>query len=164
VTTSGSPYVIDYRGRFGFDVAPSQLWASIERGERFESWWSWLGDFRLDGERLEVGAVMHGVVSPPVPYRMRVRVVVERCVPCRSVDAAVHGDIEGDARLVMEPAGGGTAVEVQWTIEMMQRAMRMAARVAHPLLRWGHDRVVEATVDGYRRHVEERSRRLEPGE
>ena len=36
---------------------------------------------------------------------------------------------------------------------MMQRPMRMAARVAHPLLRFGHDRVVEATVAGYRRHL-----------
>jgi len=31
--------------------------------------------------------------------------------------------------------------------------MRIAARVAYPLLRWGHDRVVDATVDGLRRQL-----------
>jgi hypothetical protein len=36
---------------------------------------------------------------------------------------------------------------------MMQRPMRLAARVAYPLLRWGHDRVVEATVAGFRRQL-----------
>jgi hypothetical protein len=36
---------------------------------------------------------------------------------------------------------------------MMQRPMRVAARVASPVLRWGHDRVVDATVAGFRRHL-----------
>jgi len=35
----------------------------------------------------------------------------------------------------------------------MQRPMRVAARVAYPVLRWGHDRVVDATVAGFRRHL-----------
>jgi hypothetical protein len=36
---------------------------------------------------------------------------------------------------------------------MMQRPMRAAARVASPVLRWGHDRVVAATVSGFRRQL-----------
>ena len=51
------------------------------------------------------------------------------------------------------PATTGTLAEVSWTIEMTQRTMRLAARVAHPLMRWGHDRVIEATVSGYRRQL-----------
>ena len=42
---------------------------------------------------------------------------------------------------------------MSWTIEMRQRPMRLAALVAHPLLRWGHDRVVDATVSSFRRHL-----------
>jgi hypothetical protein len=67
----------------------------------------------------------------------------------------VHGDLEGPARLVLGAVDSGTVAEVSWTVEMTQRTMRLAARVAHPLLRWGHDRVVEATIDGYRRHLAE---------
>jgi hypothetical protein len=32
--------------------------------------------------------------------------------------------------------------------------MRLANRVAHPVLQWGHDRVVEITVAGFRRRIE----------
>jgi len=31
--------------------------------------------------------------------------------------------------------------------------MRLAARAAAPLLRWGHDRVVDMTVAGFRRQL-----------
>jgi hypothetical protein len=37
---------------------------------------------------------------------------------------------------------------------MMQTPMRITSRFAHPLLRWGHDRVVEITVRSFRRHLE----------
>jgi hypothetical protein len=179
-----SSAVIDYRGGFDFDVAPEIMWRSIEHAERFEGWWSWLAEFRLEGPGLVDGAVLHGVVSPPVPYAMRIRVVLDRCVAPTSIDATVHGDLEGDAHLVLEPTTRGThggaltggrewftvgrflgpnisghyrRYPVSWTVEMTQRAMRLAARVAHPVMRWGHDRVIEATVLSYRRHLADES-------
>jgi carbon monoxide dehydrogenase subunit G len=148
-----STSLIDYRGRFTFDVPPEAIWSSIEHAEKFESWWAWLAEFRLEGPGLVAGAVLHGVVSPPVPYTMRIRVVLDRCTRPSRIDATVHGDLEGTAHLVLEPTDEGTLAEVSWTIEMRQRPMRLAARVAHPFMRWGHDRVVEATVLGYRRHL-----------
>jgi hypothetical protein len=148
-----STSVIDYRGRFSFDVGPEVIWRSIEHSERFESWWAWLREFRLEGPGLVAGAVLHGVVSPPVPYVMRVRVVLDRCTRPSLIEATVHGDLEGGARLVLAEAGDGTVAEVAWTVEMTQRTMRMASRVAHPFLRWGHDRVIETTVAAMRRHL-----------
>jgi hypothetical protein len=145
--------VIDYRGVFWFAVPPVVLWDTIERTGDFERWWGWLGDFRLDGPGLEAGAVLIGVVSPPLPYHMRIRVELERCVRPSSIDAAVHGDLEGHGRLDLSPEGDGTVASVAWTIEMMQRPMRTAARFAYPLLCWGHDRVVDATVYGFRRQL-----------
>lgn len=148
-----STSVIDYRGRFSFDVAPEAIWSSIEQCERFETWWAWLREFRLEGPGLEAGAVLHGVVTPPVPYTMRIRVVLDRCTRPSRIDATVHGDLEGAARLVLVEVDGGSLAEVSWTIQMTQRPMRLAARFAYPLMRWGHDRVVEATVNSYRRHL-----------
>ena len=156
--------VIAYRGRFPFDVSPEVIWASIEHHEQFETWWAWLREFRLEGPGLVDGAVLHGVVSPPLPYTMRIRVVLDHCVAPRRIDATVHGDLEGVARLVLEPAGHGTMAEVSWTIEMKLRTMRLAARVAHPVMRWGHDRVVEATVNGYRRHLAASGESAQAGE
>jgi carbon monoxide dehydrogenase subunit G len=147
------PQVIDYRASFELDAPPERVWQAIERSEGFEHWWGWLSEFRLEGEGLVDGAVLRGVVAPPVPYRMRLSVELERCSPPSSIDAAVHGDLEGTARLLLEPEGSGTRAEVSWTIEMMQRSMRIAARVARPVLVWGHDRVVDMTVSSFRRQL-----------
>jgi len=148
-----SPYVIDYAGSFVFPVPPAELWTAIENMERFEGWWGWLSEFRLEGDGLRPGSVLRGVVSPPVPYRMTVRVELGRCEAPDLIEAAVHGDLEGRARLVLGTHPEGTRAEVAWNIEMTQRRMRVAARLTGPLLRWGHDRVVETTVRNFRRQL-----------
>jgi hypothetical protein len=148
-----SPYVFDYDGTFTFPVPVSQLWTQLVRVDRFPSWWAWLREFWVEGGGLESGAVLHGVVVPPVPYRMRLDVVLHDCVPEQFMGAFVHGDLEGVARFAFEDDHAATVVHANWTVEVMQRSMRLAATVAHPLLRWGHDRVVDATVDGFRRHL-----------
>jgi hypothetical protein len=82
-----------------------------------------------------------------------VRVELDSCVPPESIDASVRGDLVGDAHLRLQPHGPGTVTAVAWTVEMKQPAMRLAALVAHPLLRWGHDRVVDITVQSFRRQL-----------
>lgn len=145
--------VIEYDHTFTFGVPVAEVWETMVQVDRFSSWWSWLHEFSVEGEGLVHGTVLHGIVEPPLPYRMRLDVVVDELVPERMITAFVHGDLEGVARLTFDGGGGETRARATWTIEMMQRPMRMAARVAYPLLRWGHDRVVDATVDGFRRHL-----------
>jgi hypothetical protein len=153
VTGVASVSVIEYDATFTFPVPVTQLWATMVQVDRFPSWWSWLHEFSVEGNGLEHGTVLHGIVVPPLPYRMRLDVVIDECVPRRRLTAFVHGDLEGAAELVLDGDGAESRVHAMWTIEMMQRPMRMAARIAYPLLRWGHDRVVDATVDGFRRHL-----------
>jgi hypothetical protein len=148
-----SAYVIEYDATFRFAVPVAELWATMAEFDCFSTWWSWLREFSIEGEGLQRGTVMHGVVAPPVPYRMRLDVVLGECEPERRVTAFVHGDLEGAAQLALDGDDAETLVRAAWTIEMMQRRMRIAARVAPSLLRWGHDRVVDATVDGFRRHL-----------
>lgn len=145
-----SCYLMDYAGRFTFPVGPAEMWSALERPEEFERWWGWLGNLQLDGDGLTAGAVLHGTVDPPVPYRMHVDVKLCKCVPAEMIDATVSGDLAGDAHLRMQPTSQGTLTDVEWHLEMRQLPMRVVARVAYPLLRWGHDRVVEATVSGFR--------------
>jgi hypothetical protein len=145
--------VIEYRRAFAFGLGPADLWARIERVDHYERWWPWLQEFRIEGGALTAGSVLHGVVVPPLPYRMRIRVEVTRCEPPAAIDAAVGGDLVGLAHLRVHPDGAGSRVEVAWTVEMMQRPMRLASRFGRPLLQWGHDRVVESTVAGFRRRL-----------
>jgi hypothetical protein len=92
-------------------------------------------------------------VAPPLPYRMRVRVEITRCCRPSTIDADIHGDLEGVGSVALRPVDSGTRVEAAWTVEMKQRPMRLASQVAHPLLRWGHDRVVDITVARFRRYL-----------
>lgn len=146
-------FVMDYTGRFHFPVPPAEMWEAIQNVDQFERWWGWLGHLDVDGGGLHDGSVLRGTVSPPVPYRMRVEVELQHCVPGRMIDAAVSGDLVGDAHLRLDQDGDATVTDVAWTLEMRQPAMRVAALFAYPLLRWGHDRVVEATVSSFRRQL-----------
>ena len=146
--------VFDYRREYEFTIPAAEVWAGIERVDQFESWWPWLQEFRVDGSPLGVGSVLHGVVVPPLPYRMRLRVELTRYERPEGIDAVVTGDLEGEATLRVRSHGTWSMVEVAWTVEMKQRPMRLASRFGRPLLQWGHDRVVEITVAGFRRRLE----------
>jgi uncharacterized protein YndB with AHSA1/START domain len=146
--------VIAYRRAYEFALSPGELWEAMEQVDQFERWWPWLEEFRLEGDSLAVGSVLHGVVAPPLPYRMRIRIELTQCEPAVALAADVHGDLEGQAEFTFRPSTAGTRVQVAWTMEMMQRPMRLASRFGHPLLQWGHDRVVEVTVAGFRRRIE----------
>jgi uncharacterized protein YndB with AHSA1/START domain len=145
--------VITYQRGYGFDLPPERLWDRIEEVDQFERWWPWLTDFRIEGDGLSTGAVLHGVVNPPLPYRMRLRVELVDCRRPSAIDATIGGDLTGEARLRLRPEGGGTWAEVSWAVEMQQPAMRLASRIGRPVLQWGHDRVVEMTVSGFRRRI-----------
>jgi carbon monoxide dehydrogenase subunit G len=145
--------VISYRRGYQFGLEPEQLWDRIEEVDQFERWWPWLTDFELDGGGLSTGAVLSGVVNPPLPYRMRLRVELVDCERPVAIDATIEGDLTGFAQLRLRPELGGTWAEVAWTVEMRQPAMRLASRIGRPVLQWGHDRVVEMTVSGFRRRI-----------
>jgi hypothetical protein len=130
---------------------PPQIWAIIER---FESWWAWLADFRADDGGLVTGNVLHGtVIPPPIPCRLRLDVRLQQCDRPRLIEAAIDGDVRGQAALRLDAAGGGTRAQVAWSLRMHSAPLRVAARVAYPLMRWGHDRVVDMAVAGFRQRA-----------
>ena len=144
---------IDYSGAFWFPVGPNELWETIERFDRFESWWAWLRDFGADTETLVAGNVLHGTVIPPVPYRLRLDIRLEVSLRPHVVQATIDGDVSGFAVMRLEPVDDGTQVTVVWWLDMMSTPLRIAALVAYPLMRWGHDRVVDMAVAGFRQRA-----------
>ena len=144
---------IDYRGVFWFPVGPDDMWETIEHFDRFESWWAWLRDFDTDNDRLVAGNVLHATVFPPVPYRLHLDIRLESSQPPQVVEATVDGDVRGVAMVRLAPVDGGTEVTAVWSLDMRSAPLRLAALVAYPLMRWGHDRVVEMAVAGFRRQA-----------
>jgi hypothetical protein len=100
------------------------------------------------------GSTLHGVVVPPLPYRLRLHIEFVSCVRPTRVDAMVSGDLVGDAHLRLKREGSDTEITATWTLEMMQPAMRFAARVMPGVMRWGHDRVVDATAEALGKHLQ----------
>lgn len=146
--------VIAYGRAFRFDASPIQLWERIERLDQFESWFPWLTDFGFDGDGLSAGTVLCGDVTPPLPYRMRIRVELDRVERPSALDAVISGDLTGNAHIRIRPVADGAMAEVSWSVEMRQPIMRIACRFGRPLLQWGHDRVVESTVANFRQGLE----------
>lgn len=144
---------VDYREAFWFPVGPNDLWETIERFDRFESWWAWLRDFGADTNGLVAGNVLHCTVVPPVPYRLRLIIRLETCQRPHVLEATIDGDLRGSAVIRLEPVNNGTRVAVAWSLYMMSTPLRVAGLVAYPLMRWGHDRVVEMAVVGIRRRA-----------
>jgi hypothetical protein len=142
-----------YHADFWFPVPPDRLWTMIERFDLFESWWGWLREFRADAAGLVAGNAFHGAIIPPVRCRLRLDIRLHRCDRPRSVQAAVGGDLGGPAVLRLEDADGGTRVAVAWSLEMRSVPLRLAWGAAYPMMRWGHDQVVDMAIAGFRQRA-----------
>lgn len=150
-----SPYEFVYRGAFSFPLSPRQMWQELERPDRLTGRWRYVDVRRVD-PTLEQGAELTCVIKPRVPFRMLLDVIVREVTHGELIGVEFRGDLRGRGELRLEPDGEGTLADVWWRFEIMQRGVRAAARHVHPLLRWGHDWIVEAAVRSFRRHVEGR--------
>jgi carbon monoxide dehydrogenase subunit G len=146
-----SPFTFSLSRQFHFAAPPEEVWAVLERFDSYPGWCNWLREFAAEGPGLADGTVLRGVVTPPLPYRMRLQVHIVTARRPSLVLADVAGDLRGTARLVLAADGDGSVATLRWRVDLVQRPMRAAALVARPLLAWGHDRVVDATVAGFRR-------------
>src|SRR5258708_35086343 len=100
------------------------------------------------------GRIWHVLVVPPLPYRIHLHIAFVSCVRPSRVDAVVSGDLVGDAHLRLKRQGSDTEITATWSLEMMQPAMRFAARVMPGVMRWGHDRAVDATAQALGTHLQ----------
>lgn len=136
--------------RFRFDVTREDLWTAIAAVEHYPRWWPWLRRFHAEG--LVAGDRWHATVQPPLPYSLAFTIDLRRVDEGQRVDADIDGDIGGTATLCLldvgrhgDPDGGGLGCEACLTSELAPRSrlLRTAARVAAPVVRFGHDWVLD---------------------
>ena len=133
------------------DVPPERFWDTISRTDEYRVWWPWLREFDADG--IEKGSTWRAVIQSPLPYALRVRLVLDDVVPRERLAATVAGDIEGRASLDLAPTSTGSAVDIEWDMRPRSRAMQMAAVLARPLLRWSHEWVLARGLDQFRQRA-----------
>ena len=86
---------VEYQASFWFPVTRPRYGRSSSGST--ESWWAWLADFRADDGGLVTGNVLHGTVIPPIPCRLRLDVRLQQCDRPRLIEAAIDGDVRGQA-------------------------------------------------------------------
>ena len=126
---------------FAFAVPPEVLWSVIADVGSYRRWWPWLR--RFDGAGLVAGAVWRCEVRPPLPYALAFTVTLDDVEPHRWVSATVGGDIEGTATLEVGPRGEGASARLVSALAPRNPVLRAAALVAGPVVRYGHDWVLD---------------------
>ena len=144
-----SPFRFDRA--FDLEASPEQLWAVLERTEKYPAWWSWLKT--LDVGDLREGAVARCVVRAPLPYTLRFEVVVQRVVPRETISTIVRGDLEGPARLDVEATSGGSSARLTWELELRDSLLRTLSMFTRPAMVWAHDRVIEMGLRDFERRA-----------
>ena len=142
---------VDSDRRYRVAMEPAELWARISAVDGYQAWWPWLREF--DGNRLETGEVWRCLVQPPLPYTVRFAVAIVGVVADQSVSATITGDIAGSARLDISPTRAGCEVRLVSSLQPANLMLRTAALVARPLVRFGHNWVLDT---GARQITEQR--------
>jgi hypothetical protein len=150
--------------RYRFDLPPEGLWDALGEVGDYPRWWSWLESF--DGRRLVAGEVWTCAVRPPLPYVVRFRIRLDDVVERRLITASIAGDLTGTATLTIHPApdrrsggagdGPGSAVRLTSRLAPDRRWLAALASLAHPLVRHGHDWILDT---GARQFADRRVRR-----
>jgi hypothetical protein len=138
--------------RHRFDVDRAQLWEAMASPADYRRWWPWLR--RFEGDRLEPGAVWACTVQPPLPYVLRFELTIEEVVPLELITATVAGDLRGTARLEVRDLGAGdgqrSEIRLRSSLAPTNRVLQAFARVANPVVRYGHDWVLDTGLRQFR--------------
>jgi hypothetical protein len=148
-----SRFHVPFERTFVFDGSPDDLWGAVALLARRNDFDERLFRFELDGRPLETGSTVDVEVTPPLPYRVRLQIQFSECIRPSEVKIAIRGDVDGVGSVRLLQRGDKTYVMATWNVEMVQPAMRTAARVAYPIVVWGQDLAVDAIVRAFRRQL-----------
>jgi uncharacterized protein YndB with AHSA1/START domain len=136
--------------RASFDEPPERLWAALTEVDGYQRWWPWLADLEVDGG-FDVGASWRCQVRPPLPYSVRFALTLQEVEPPRFAVATIAGDIEGHASLDLTPRpGGGTDLRLVSVLQSANRTLRLLADLGPPVVRFGHDWVLDTGLRQFR--------------
>lgn len=126
---------------YPLDEPVDRAWDALARVEDYRSWWPWLRCF--DAGALAVGERWQARISVSLPWPLRFTIDIDAVVPRERVDATLTGDVEGTAAVTLQQDGSGTTIGLVSALEPRHRLLRTLNRLAPPLSRRLHDRVVD---------------------
>ena len=139
----------DREYRFPFE--PDALWSALSATSDYQRWWPWLREFEARG--LVAGDRWRCTVKPPLPYSLRFTIELIDVVPVTTLSATISGDIAGRARIDIEPDDGGSRLHLTSTLAPSNRAFAVIATVARPVVKRGHDWVLDTGAAQFAEHA-----------
>lgn len=127
--------------RYHLPLSPAELWDSVSRVDDYQVWWPWLRGF--DGSRLASDEVWACHVQPPLPYWVRFEVTLGEVRAPHTVHASIRGDVRGEAHLEIREHLVGSEARLVSDLEPGNPLLRAVARLAAPMVRYGHDWVLD---------------------
>lgn len=137
--------------RYQLPLEPEALWDRIADVGSFQRWWPWLRELEADG--LEVGERWRCAVSPPLPYVVRFTVRIDALEHPARIEVTVDGDIRGAARLDIRERAGGSEARLVSALSPDHRVLRLLTMAARPMVRFGHDWVLDSGARQFTRHA-----------
>ncbi len=128
--------------RYQLPMTPAEVWAAVTQVDDYQTWWPWLRQF--DAEDLAGDAVWRCLVQPPLPYSVRFDVALDEVRAPTTVRASITGDVVGDAHLEISAHPGGSEARLVSNLEPGNGFLKAVARLAAPLVRYGHDWVIDS--------------------
>ncbi|MEX2627809.1 MAG: SRPBCC family protein [Ilumatobacteraceae bacterium] len=134
----------DLTTRFHLDVVPAAVFTAMVDPRGFLAHWRRVGGVErlVAGDADGVGATYRGSVRAALPYTLTWDMTTVRTEPPDLIEWEARGDLEGHGLWRMRPAEGGTDVRFRWQVRTTPTWMNLLAPVAHPALRWSHDRAM----------------------
>lgn len=137
--------------RYELPLAPEALWDRIADVEAYRRWWPWLRELEADG--LAVGDRWRCAVRPPLPYVVRFTVRIDALEHPERIDVTVDGDIAGTARLDIRERPDGSEARLVSALSPDHRLLRLLTVAARPMVRFGHDWVLDSGARQFTRHA-----------
>ena len=134
--------------RYDFDVSPEKFWEAASRTGLYRTWWPWLEG--LEADQLAEGQIWTCCVQPPLPYSVAFSLELHDVCHGTRIRARVSGDIEGDASLDIHPAPTGCQVRLRSHLSPSSRWLKTTSLVARPLVRFGHNWVLDTGARQFR--------------
>lgn len=142
----------DYRlvTRWSLPATPERVWQVLADPElTWPRWWPGLtSPWSAEDRAL--------FVLRPVRcgYALRFGLVVTERVPPRRARLAVSGDLVGTGQVTIDPAPGGSTLELDWRVRTTRPWMRRTGRLLAPVFRRAHAHAMRSGRTGLRGYLE----------
>ncbi|WP_404301450.1 SRPBCC family protein [Alicycliphilus denitrificans] len=130
------------------------VWAAIADAEHWPLWWPGIEVVTLEpGDAQGLGALRRYRCRGALPLRLCFTARVTHIVAQELIEGRACGDLTGLGRCRLSHALGQTRVCFDWRVHTSGLRLSQLARLAQPLLRWNHDRLMRAGGLGLERYL-----------